>query len=151
MTTPAKPVLGDIKRAGQLVRHIENTLGWNSQSGMGRVKLRRVMVDRMLTTISQNPTLYTWENLYLTVELLRRKRVQVKSPLFIFFKVEEAVAHANTPVAVSSLADQIAKAVAHEQGTQRDGWQVWVRQLNRAVADYRQDALDEWVAAGRSA
>ena len=137
---------GDVKRATELVRTVENTLGWAPHNR----RQRNLMIVAVLAKIEEQPTLYTWHNLALTVELLRRQRVQAGSPMFLFCKVQEAVDAAYIPVLVSTLAQLVEGAIEREQDRQLDGWQDWVGRLSRATGQGRQVAHDQWVAAGRA-
>ena len=136
---------GDIKRATELVQTVENTLGWAPHG----VRHRKLVVAEVVGKIAERPGVYTWENLAITVEFLRRKRIQVGSPMYLFRRLEEAVEAAYLPPPVSTLAQLVEAAVLHEQATQREDWQHWVGRLTRATGAGRLVAHDAWVAAGR--
>lgn len=142
-----KTIPGDKTKAEAFVKHVENTLGWAPFSG----KHRKLIVAGVVQRRSENLQLFTWDNLYLTVEWLRVRRMTIKSPLYVFFKVEQALVKGIVPDAPSDIADLIQRAIEHEREFEREGWDDWTERLSRVTGRYRQDTYDEWVAAGRNA
>lgn len=144
MTRPGQR--GDIGKGERFLQHVSNTLGWLPRSP----NQRRQMVDKVNAARAENPALLTWDNLYLTVEYLRVKRTTVGSPMFVLQAVKEALTETYTPPVLSDIAVLIEEAIGHEQSTRRPGWDDWAGRLFRAAGSGRQEAYDEWVAAGRA-
>lgn len=134
-----------VRTATEFVEMCENVLGWTPDSSKPLWKARQIMAGRVNKTRASNPTLYSWLNLELTVEWLRRKRQMIQSPLFVFYKVEEAVREANRPEPPRPLTDLIAAALADEMMNPTPS-DFWVGRLTRSAGLARQDVYDEWVA-----
>lgn len=133
-----------VKNATEFVVLCENTLGYNPDPTKELWKARSIMAGRLNKAIKAKPHLYTWENLELAVELLRRQRQPVASPMFVLYKVEEAL-KAAAAAQIRPLGELIDEAVAAERSLPQPS-QDWIDQLTRAVGKYRKDALDEWQA-----
>ena len=134
-----------VKNATEFVLLVENTLGWVPDESLELWKARAIMAGRLKKAMAKKPSLYTWENLELAVELLRRQRQPVKSPIFVLYKVEEAL-KAAVVEQQRPLGDLIDEAIATERSQPSLTSQDWIDQLTRAVGKYRQDAYDEWRA-----
>lgn len=135
-----------VKNATEFVILCENTLGYNPDETKDLWKARAIMAGRLKRAIAQKPTLYTWANLELAVEMLRRQRQPIQSPLFVLYKVEEALKAAPEATPPKPLAELVEQAVAAERSQPALTSASWVSQLTRAVGKYRQETYDEWRA-----
>jgi hypothetical protein len=133
-----------VKNATEFVVLCENTLGYNPDPTKELWRARSIMAGRLNKAIKAKPLLYTWANLELAVELLRRQRQPVASPMYVLYKVEEAL-KAAAAAQVRPLGELVDEAIAAERALPEPD-ERWVQQLTRAVGKYRQDALDEWRA-----
>lgn len=119
---------------------VEARLGWSPpdpalpewqryQSEAAKVKRR----------IEDNPVLYSWRNLSLAVELLRRQRIE-RTPIGVFAYVPAAIDAAR--VEDDDLELQISHAVAFEFSLgDPDGWGA---RMTRARGAYRVEVYREW-------
>lgn len=138
--------------AKAFVEYVENMLGWAPPVTVKTPRWKAIAVEagKVNKKIATNPTLYTWENLALTVEWLRQRREQIKTPTSILWRVEDALRDSATPVTPKvrvDIAVAIEQAIATEQERRAPGWQGWVSRLTRAQGAGRQDTYDEWKAA----
>lgn len=128
------------KDAKAFIQRLENTLGYLPRN-------RSQDVTLLLKAMEDKPTLYTWHNLDLAVEMLRRQRKTVHTSRAILLYVEQAVALANAPVVTTPIADLIEAAIAHEQEHRADGFEAWIGKLIRSKGDYRHEVYADWLAA----
>lgn len=139
-----------VKNATELCALVENTLGWTPivSDKMPRWRAIAIMAGRVNKKIETNPKLYTWRNLEIAVAYLWAKRQQVRSPMGIFYVVEDAVAQSyETPQ--QPLGDQVEQAIRTEYEIDDAQTIRWVTRLSRAFGDARADVLVEWRAARR--
>lgn len=134
-----------VKNATEFVVHCENTLGYVPDETKELWKARSIQAGRLNKAIKTKPQLYTWANLELAVEYLRRKRQPIKSPLFALYVVEDALRLARQEQD-RPLGELIDEALHFERANSALTSHSWVDQLTRAVGKYRQDAYDEWKA-----
>ena len=130
-----------VQNATQYCRLVENVLGWspprrrNDKPWTGYAALAK-RVNEKITT---DPVLFTWANLELAVELLRREKLP-RNPLGVFAHVARAV-----KPAVESESDvevEIRKAIAYEVLRGDPGnWEV---RFARVHPSLRAQTLDEW-------
>lgn len=137
-----------IKNAKEFVELVENQLGWAPP--MEEVterkplwKHRIIMAGRVKKAIEKDPNLYTWHNLDLAIEYCRRKKIEVKSPMGVLYKVRQAVDMANV-VPSTDLEGAIEAAIEWESTEQRPGHAEWVGRLVRADGSARRDVLELW-------
>ena len=137
-----------VKNAIEFVQLVENTLGWAPplDDTTPLFKRRAIEAGKVKSKIAKNPTLYTWHNLELAVEYLRRKRQGVKSPVGVLYKVEQAIAAANAPAPISSVGEDINRAIEVELSHGKEGSEDWVGRLIRADGPGRREVLDAWQA-----
>lgn len=124
--------------ATEFCKVVENRLGWAPPAGPGwkQYSPEAAKVKRKVAT---NPSLYSWDNLLLAVELLVREK-KSRSPLGVFAHVERAL-----DLALDKDDDievLIREAVAYEQ--HRGDPDGWVTRFARATGGYRALALAEW-------
>jgi hypothetical protein len=129
--------------ATRFAEHVENTLGWapTDTEVQPRWKSLMLVAGRINKRIASNPTLYTWDNLLVTVLWLKRLGKEV-SPLGVFWYVEEAVKKRPVIEATDDLAGKVFTALTEAMVA---GEQDWVDQLARARGEARHDVLAGWV------
>jgi hypothetical protein len=140
--------VGEVRNATTFVVAVENTLGWSPPSeeitdAKPLWKHRSIMAGRVNKAVAKDPKLYTWENLELAIEYCRRKKIEVKSPLGVLYKVKAALEVANVEH-VGDLTQQMQEAVDWELANQHEGYHDWVGRLVRADGTARRDVLDRW-------
>jgi len=133
-----------INKPLDFVIHCENVLGTSYPTNQPLWQGRALEAKKLKAKMVKNPQLYTWENLTLAVEYLRRRRQAVASPVVACWYVKPALGEAPTPEPARPLGDLIDEALADEQMQRLHGWQQWVSRLVRAQGDVRQEVYDEW-------
>lgn len=124
---------------------VEGRLGWSPGDfppdvpGWQRYRAEAGKVQRKMR---QDPARYTWRNLKLAVEFLRRQHL-TRTPIGVFAYVDAALAKSAVPE--TQIEGRIQAAIAAEtaQGDP-DGW---AARLMRVHHSYRLEALVEWEAA----
>jgi hypothetical protein len=128
-----------------LCRHVENTLGFVLDPSKPPWKARQIEAGKLKRKRATDPELYSVENLLLTVEYLRQRRQEVKSPAAVCWFVQEALERALKEPTVDELASLIQAAIDQEQS--RPGGAEWIGRLTRARGDARAEVYREWEAA----
>lgn len=132
--------------ATEFVELVENTLGWDPGVTPDRPHWKALMGEaaKVNRKIKTNPTLYSWDNLVVTVAWLRRHKRSL-SPLGVIAAVEDALKAAGPAEAVSSdLSGQIHLALTTAF---LEGDTDWVERLARATGPARLDVLMRWEAS----
>lgn len=142
-----------IKNAKEFVELVENQLGWappieEVTERKPLWKHRIIMAGRVKKVIEKDPNLYTWHNLELAIEFCRRKRIEIKSPMGVLYKVKQAV-DASADTKVTDLEAERNAAIEWELAHQRPGHEEWVGRLVRADGSARRDVLELWRSEGR--
>lgn len=127
-------------KPADFIRHVENTLGWAPAEDEPRWKATARESAKLVRKIKTKPHLYTWDNLMLTVELLRRERAVITSPVAVCTHVRRAL-DAQYQVVTSDIAGAIHAAITEAFTA---GEQTWVERLARASGDARHEVLAEW-------
>lgn len=129
----------------------ENTLGWlpSVTEKTPRWKARTNAVAVLKTAIAKDPNKFTIDNLDLAIEYSRRKRLPVKKPADLVFRVDDALELAADPFSISDIGQAMQDAVDWELNRKDDDSRRWIQRLTRAAGDGRQDVLAEWKADGR--
>lgn len=131
-----------MKNATEFVTAVENTLGWcPPEDDRPRWKVIAIEAGKVNRKIKTNPALYTWDNLQLALELLRRERREVKSPAAVLWHVERALKQAAVVEVVEDIDVAISDAVDEAMDA---GEYEWADRLVRARGTGRQRVLDEW-------
>lgn len=122
---------------------VETSLGWEAPDAP---LWKRYLVEagKVNKKVATNPALYTWDNLILAVELLRRER-KARSPLGVFSHVERALDLALD--AEHDVEEQIRRVVTLEVSLGDPSG--WAGRFSRATGHYRRLALDEWRSSVR--
>lgn len=124
----------------RFLKDLENTLGWLPRN-------RKMSAAKLLREMEADRRLYTWDNLTLAMEYLRRQRRTVKSPTAILLYVKPALELANAPVASTDLQTQIEQALTYEHEHHGTDWERWVGRLVRARGEARAEVWAEWQQA----
>lgn len=126
--------------ATEFCQLVETRLGWEAPAGGER---RRYMTEagKVNKAIAKNPHVYTWDNLRLAVELLRREK-KSRTPFAVLAHVERA-----RDLALDQDTDveaDIRGAMAIE--TEKGDLEGWAVRFARTEGAYRRIVLDEWKA-----
>lgn len=132
----------------QLVKACENVLGWTPPASMPLTTARTIAARRLGKEMAKDPERLTPRNLELAIELCRRQRQQIKSPLYLIYKVDEAVAAANVATAQSDIATLMEQAIAFEMDSDpSEEREYWLGRLVLARGRFRDEVYAEWAAA----
>lgn len=122
---------------------VEGRLGWapNVSAQTPNWQRYRVEARKVARKLDEDPARFTWRNLRLAVELLRRRQL-TRTPCGVFAYVDLALQKANT------LPDDTEAAVTRVMHAELavgdpDGW---AARLMRARGRYRLEVLEEWHA-----
>lgn len=120
------------------VQLVENKLGWQAPFGPEHVRYQSE-ARKVSLKISTDPELYTWRNLELAVEYLRRQKI-TRSPVGVFHFVPTAL---QLGVEVETdLEDRIREVVNYE--VKRGDPDGWADRFARCTGIHRGEAYDEW-------
>lgn len=138
-----------IRNATEFVRLVENVLGWVPVHKDAAQEWRTYAMEagKLKRKIATAPHLYTWDNLVLAVEFLRRKKETPKSPTAVCWAVERALAAAAAPRNNTEIEELLGFALEQEFGNREPGWDDWVGRLTRATGPARMDVYEAWKAA----
>lgn len=132
--------MNNITSATRFCKLVEAKLGWVPPNPHAPAWLAyKQEASKVTNKIATDPELYTWRNLELAVELLRREK-KPRSPIGVFAHVARAVEMANE--VEPDLDTQIREATAYE--VRRGDPAGWVTRFARAQGAYRAQALAEW-------
>lgn len=123
----------------QFCHLVENRLGWSPHPKAAPLKVFRSTALVVTEKIETNPTLYTWHNLLLAVELLASER-ETRSPMGVFAHVERALLLSRVDGTDTDAKIQHAIKVERHRGDP-DGWIV---RFARASGRWRTEAYEEW-------
>lgn len=119
-------------------KHVENHLGWAPPAGPAW-RQYQAEAHKVSARQASNPELFTWDNLQLAVNLLRKEKKSA-TPLGVFYHVDRAL-----DLAMDKQHDtevELQEIIRHE--AERGDPDGWVGRLSRARGIYRQEALAEW-------
>lgn len=120
-------------------RLVEARLGWEAPTGKRSYQAYTAEAGKVKRRIATQPSLYTWENLLLAVELCARKKMP-RTPIGVFAHVEQALELARE--SDSDIEQQIREAIAYE--VKRGDPAGWATRFSRTANHYRKLALIEW-------
>lgn len=127
------------RNATQFVHLVENRLGWAPRAGMSRWRAVSVEAGRVNSMVETDPTLYTWVNLALAVELLAKEK-KPRTPLGVFAHVQRALDLAMDHE--DDIEAEIREVMRFE--VMRGDPQGWAVRFARADGGYRRLLLREW-------
>jgi hypothetical protein len=128
-----------VKTVTEFCKRVESRLGWVPPAHGPKYSRYYTTSNRVARKMSENPSLYTFHNLELAIELLAQER-KPRTPLGVFAHVERALALAAEDE--MDVEVMIREACTYEE--QRGDPQGWVTRFSRASGDYRAEALQEW-------
>jgi hypothetical protein len=124
----------------------ENSLGWARPAGeewkvraLQHHILRKAMIKRHLTD----------RDLRLSLNLCKRRRQPITSPLELLTYVEEAREMGREDLPSSDLDTRIRAAIDWELGHADEHMQYWVNRMTRSTGPVRAMVLTEWTDTGR--
>lgn len=115
-------------------------------------KARAIEASKIKKAMLRDPRVVTLDNLELAAQYCFEKRIDIKTPYGLVFKIEEALKHVAEPEVTSSLDDLVQRALAWEAdqpaSSSRDQW---ITSLTRAHGEARKLVLTDWKQDGRGA
>lgn len=140
-----EPEVPEVRTLTDLVKHIENTLGWCPSWNDPRPlwKVRAIEVGKLKRVIAKRPDC-TMENLLLAVDYLARHRQPVESPVYVAYAVERALKERGRATPRRDLDDELERARASARALpDPDLRRKWERRLAVAQGAQLREALDE--------
>lgn len=132
----------EVRTATDLVKHIENTLGWLPPDDKPAWKARQIEAGKINRMMKKDKRC-TIPNLLLAVELLRTRRQEIQSPVGVCYFVEEALKRA---AEVEDQASELNERLAHAKAI--EGRPEWTRRLERVAGPAATaEVLAEWEAS----
>lgn len=134
--------------ATDVVVACENTLGFTHAPGKPLFRARSIEAGKIKKKIEADSKV-TLDDFMLALEYCRRKREPIKSPVALYWRIEDAKAMANeTPAPTSDLSASVQAAMAWELA-QLEPDEHWIGRLTRAHGKHREMVLHEWRSSGR--
>lgn len=130
--------------AKEVIRACENVLGWVPPRGMPLSTARTLYAAKLEKAAQEQPGLVTERNLLLAVELCRRERTPIQSPMFLCHRIKDALRLAASPEAERPLGTQVDEALTREGMRADDESSYWRGRLMRASGNARAEVLQEW-------
>lgn len=131
----------------EVVEACENSLGWlPPASNKPRWRLVAVEVGKLVAAQRKQPDLVTFRNLEIALDYSRRKKLPVKSPVGLVYRIEEALEYVDTRE-TSPIQEQIDSALEWEAKHALPDSPTWRSRIIRASGPARQTTLAEWRAA----
>jgi hypothetical protein len=130
--------------ATQFVHLVESRLGWSPRVGTSHWRAVSIEAHRVKAKVETDPTLYTWENLALAVELLAKEK-KPRTPLGVFAHVQRALDLAMDHE--DDVEAEIREVMKFE--VMRGDPQGWAVRFARADGGYRRMLLREWQESAR--
>ena len=135
------------RTATQLVVACENALGWTPADDKPLWKARAIEAGKINKQMVKNPKKVTLANLELALEYSARKRIGIRTPVGLVYRIDEALAAAAEPEIRGDISFAIEAAVQQENATKRFGYEAWMTRLMQAQGPGRQTVLNEWKSA----
>lgn len=128
----------------EVVEACENTLGWlPPASNKPRWRLIAVEVGKLVAAQRKQPDLVTFRNLEIALIYSQRKRLPVKSPVGLIYRIEEALTFVDTSTS-SPIQEQVESALDWEATHALPDSPSWRSRLIRSSGPSRQVTLAEW-------
>jgi hypothetical protein len=131
-----------------IVKQCENQLGWQPP----RTKSGRLYYSgqvRVIEWLMKHDPMVTVDNLKLAIAYSRRKRLSVKQPAFLVYRIEDALALTNIERKPTKTEEIVDNAIAWENRHPDPKSDYWIGRLMRANGEGRLVAVSEWLEAGR--
>ena len=141
-----------LKNATAVVVLCENLFGCGTdavEKGVPLHKARAIEAGKLNKAMKRDPRKVTLDNLELAATYCFEKRIPIKSPYGLVYKIEEALALQATPELTSDLAESVQRALAWEADHHDSSSSAWSERLTRAHGDARASVLADWKEAGR--
>lgn len=140
-----------VRTATQLVELCENQLGFtfDLENGVPLYKQRQREVGKIKRKMKENPKLYTLENLELAVQYSWKKRLAIKTPMALFYRVEAALKDAVEVEHLTDAQTSVREAVDWELAHPDDMSETWIGRLLRAQGRGAIETYQLWKKAGR--
>lgn len=131
-----------------LIRHIENTLGWTWSWEDTRPpwKIRSIHAGIVKKLAAKHR--YTVADLAETVDWMRRERIAVSAPAGIIYFVKDAQKAKPAVLSTGDVEDAIGRTIQEVRASDLSAAEKkrWVTRLSRATGAAAVEALDEWRA-----
>lgn len=141
-----------LKNATAVVVLCENLFGCGTTeaaNGIPVYKTRAMEAGKLNAAMKRDPKKVTLVNLELAANYCFEKRIPIKTPYGLVYKIEEALKLIESPELTSDLGESVQRALAWEADTQDSESTLWIQRLTRAHGDARQQVLDDWREASR--
>lgn len=113
-------------------------------------KARAAEAGKINRAMKKDPKVVTLANLETAANYCFEKRIEVKSPYGLVYKIEEATAKVADVELTSDLGDLVQRALAWEADQPAtDSRDEWISRLTRAHGESRAAVLKEWAEDGR--
>ena len=132
--------------ATEVVVQCENVLGF-THTISPLYRGRAIEAGKIKKKLKTTPGV-TLDDLLLAIEYCRRRREPVKSPVALFWRVDDARQLANEAKSTSDVSTDVGSAMTWEL-EQQEVSEYWVGRLTRAHGPHRESVLAEWKGAGR--
>lgn len=131
--------MGRVNSPTSFCQLVETELGWDNPQWFKGKRAYMVEAAKVKRMIAARPDLYTWGNLKLAVQLLKREQ-QTRTPVGVFAHVVRALEAAAAPEV--SIEVDVQRAIAVEQlRGDPDGW---IGRFMRAAPAFQAQLLMEW-------
>jgi hypothetical protein len=128
----------------EVVEACENTLGWlPPASNKPRWRLVAAEVGKLVAAQRKQPDLVTFKNLEIALDYSRRKKMPVKSPVGLVYRIEEALEFVDTRE-ITPIQQQIDSALEWEAKHDLPDSSTWRSRLIRSSGTARDTTLADW-------
>lgn len=140
-----------LKHATDLVILCENLFGCVSAVADGTpvFRMRSIEAGKINRAMAKDPMNITLDNLELAANYCFQKRIPIKTPYGLVFKIPQALDLVAAVEPTSDLAESVQRALAWEADNPDDFSGGWAERLTRAHGDARGLLLKDWHEASR--
>lgn len=136
-----------------IVAACENQLGWQPPYQPDVPPQRTLSLEvyklKKAMETSRFRQLATPRNLALALEYSRQRRLPVKSPVGLLYRIPDALALASHTPTVAPIQERITASIRWEQARDDGDSLRWIHLLVRAAGPGQTEILQEWKQAGR--
>lgn len=139
-----------LKNLTELIQLCENRLGWAVDYSMGvpAYKQRNLEIFKIKQLMKRNSRI-TLDNLELAVEYSWQKRIPIKSPVGLCYRIDDALRWAYTPKVETDLEERRKQAIKDALASGRIDANEWIQRFQRAYGEGVEFLLKEWEDARR--
>lgn len=130
--------------ATQIVVQCENMLGWTPSDKVPLYKARALEARKLNAQMEKDPEKVTFDNLELAIEWSRKKRLPVKAPVALIYRIDKALEDVAVIEQHEDIARLIDDAVTKELTDKAFGYDAWVEKLYRARGAGRHTIYARW-------